>query len=65
MENGCQQPQESGKHHERLLTPASVVVVITTEGALCNPQCIAYQFNKEAHIDYYGHLTQPRHRTPI
>ena len=23
-----------------------------------------YQLNKETHIDYYGHLTQPHHRTP-
>ena len=47
-----------------ILNSDSRVVVITPEGASWNPQCISYQLNEENHIDYYGHLTQPHHRTP-
>ena len=39
------------------------MVVITHEGASWNPQCTSYQLNDETHFDYYGHLTQPHHRT--
>ena len=49
---------------DEILDPASRVVVITPEGASWNPQCTSYQLNKETHIYYYGHLTQPHHRTP-
>ena len=49
---------------DEILDPASLVVVITPEGASWNPQCTYYQLNKETHIDYHGHLTQPYHRTP-
>ena len=40
------------------------MVVITPEGVSWDPQCTSYQLNKETHIDYYGRLTQPYHRTP-
>ena len=49
---------------DEILDPASRVVVITPEGASWNPQCTSYQLNELNDIDYYGHLTQPHHRTP-
>ena len=47
-----------------ILDTASQVVGSTPEGSSWNPQCSSYQFNEEAHIYYYGNLTQPHHRTP-
>ena len=49
---------------DEIRDPVSQVVVITPERVSCNPQCTSYQLNKEMHIDYYGHLTQPHHRNP-
>ena len=49
---------------DEILDPACRVVAITPEGASWNPQCTSYQMNKETHIDYYGNLNQPHHRTP-
>ena len=47
-----------------MLDPDSRVFFITPEGASWDPQCTSYQLNEETRIYYYGHLSQPHHRTP-
>ena len=45
-------------------SPDEISDPATPEGASWNPQCTSYQLNIEAHIDYYGYLTQPHHKNP-
>ena len=49
---------------DEILDPASQVVVIKPERSSWNPQCTSYQLNEETHFYYFGHLTQPYHKTP-
>ena len=49
---------------DEILDPDFQVVVITPEGDSWITQCNSYQLKEEAHIDYYGNLTQSHHMTP-
>ena len=49
---------------DEIIDPDYLVAVITPEGFYWNPHLTSYKLNEEAHIYYYGHLTQHHHRTP-